>query len=91
MTITYWQYEYASKVEAINTLIKQFEAQNPGIKVIHETFPYDAYNQKVATSVPAGQGPDVVNLYYGWIPLYAKSGYLQPLPESHFPYRGDRG
>ena len=86
VTITYWQYEYASKVEAINTLIKKFEAENPGIKVIHETFPYDAYNQKVATSVPAGQGPDVVNLYYGWIPLYAKSGYLQPLPESHFPY-----
>lgn len=85
VTITYWQYDYASKVIAIDTLIEQFEAENPGIKVIHETFPYDAYNQKVATSVPAGQGPDVINLYYGWIPVYARSGYLQPLPEEHFP------
>lgn len=85
VTITYWQYEYASKVVAIDKLIKDFEAANPGIKVIHETFPYDAFNQKVATSVPAGQGPDVVNLYYGWIPVYARSGYLQPLPESEFP------
>ena len=80
VTITYWQYEYPSKVTAINELIRQFEAENPGIKVIHQTFPYDAYNQRVAASVPAGRGPDVVNLFYGWLPLYVDSGYLQPLP-----------
>lgn len=85
VTITYWQYEYASKVDAINRLIRQFEAENPTIKVVHETFPYDAYNQRVAASVPAGVGPDVVNLFYGWLPLYVDSGYLQPLPENFFP------
>ncbi|BAS26172.1 extracellular solute-binding protein [Limnochorda pilosa] len=85
VTITYWQYEYATKVEAINTLIDQFEAENPNIRVVHETFPYDAYNQRVAASVPAGRGPDVINLFYGWLPLYIDSGYLQPLPEDTFP------
>ncbi len=85
VTITYWQYEYASKVTAINELIRQFEAENPDIKVVHQTFPYEAYNQRVAASVPAGRGPDVVNLFYGWLPLYVGSGYLQPLPESAFP------
>lgn len=87
VTITYWQYDYASKVETMKGLIKKFEAQNPDITVKQETFPYDAYNQKVATSVPAGQGPDVVNLFYGWVPQYVKSGYLQPLPEKDFPTR----
>ncbi|MBB6098428.1 multiple sugar transport system substrate-binding protein [Deinobacterium chartae] len=85
VTITYWQYDFASKVTTVNNLIKQFEAANPDIKVKHETFPYDAFNQKVATSVPAGQGPDVVNLFYGWLPQYVEAGYLQPLPEKDFP------
>lgn len=81
VTLTYWQYEFKTKVEAVNELIRRFEAQNPGIKVLHQTFPYDAYQQKVATSIPAGQGPDVVNLYYGWAPTWVKAGYLVPLPE----------
>ena len=85
VTITYWQYDYASKVKAINELIKKFEAQNPDITVKQENFPYDAYSQKVASSVPAGQGPDVVNMYYGWLPQYVDAGYLQPLPEKDFP------
>ncbi|HKV45994.1 MAG TPA: extracellular solute-binding protein [bacterium] len=85
VTVTYWQYFFESKVKLMDALIKQFEAQNPGIHVVQETFPYDSYNQKVASAIPAGQGPDVVNLFYGWLPLYVDSGYLTPLPESAFP------
>ena len=87
VTLTYWQYDFASKVSTMNDLIKKFEAANPDIKIKQETFPYDAYNQKVASSVPAGQGPDVVNLFYGWLPQYVDSGYLLPLPEKDFPVR----
>ncbi|WP_102124784.1 extracellular solute-binding protein [Deinococcus planocerae] len=85
VTLTYWQYDFASKVDTMNKLIAKFEAQNPDIRIRQETFPYDAYNQKVASSVPAGQGPDVVNLFYGWLPQYVDSGYLQPLPARDFP------
>ncbi len=85
VTVTYWQYYFESKVKLVDTLIKQFEAQNAGIHVVQETFPYDSYNQKVASAVPAGQGPDVVNLFYGWLPLYVDSGYLQALPADAFP------
>ncbi|WP_127491132.1 extracellular solute-binding protein [Paenibacillus glycanilyticus] len=85
VTIEYWQYEYPSKVALIDELIKQFEEQNPGITVKQTNFPYDQYNEKVATLVPAGKGPDVINLYYGWLPKYVSSGFLQPLPESDFP------
>lgn len=87
VTLTYWQYDYASKVSTMNELIKKFEAANPDITVKQETFPYDAYNQKVASSVPAGQGPDVVNLFYGWLPQYVDSGYLLPLPAKDFPVK----
>ncbi|MFI5368810.1 MAG: extracellular solute-binding protein [Spirochaetia bacterium] len=84
VTITYWQYFYQSKVDLMNDLIQQFEARNPGIKVEQVTFPYESYQQKVAAAVPAGEGPDVVNLYYGWLPLWVKSGYIQALPDSAF-------
>ncbi len=84
VTITYWQYDFGTRIEAIDQLIEQFEAANPGIKVIHETFPYDAYQQQVAASLPAGQGADVVQLFYGWLPTWARSGYVEPLPEAFF-------
>lgn len=86
VTIEYWQYHYKSKVDLMDELIKEFEAANPGIKVKQTTFPYDQYNEKVATLVPAGRGPDVINLYYGWVPKYVDSGYLQPLPKSEFSH-----
>jgi len=85
VTVEYWQYYYESKVVLIDKLIKEFEAKNPGIKIEHKTFPYEQFNQKVAISVPAGSGPDVVNLFYGWVPKYVDAGYLQPLPEVDFP------
>jgi len=82
--IVYWQYFYETKKDTIDTLIEMFEAENPDIKVSQQTFPYEQYNTKVASSVPSGEGPNVINLYYGWLPKYIDSGYLQPLPESAF-------
>ncbi len=82
--IVYWQYYYETKVTLVDKLIKIFEEQNPDIEVEHVTFPYENFNQKVAASIPAGTGPDVVNLYYGWVPKYALNNYLQPLPKEAF-------
>lgn len=84
--IEFWQYYYESKKLLVDDLIKEFEAENPDIKVKHQTFPYDSFIQKVATTVPAGRGPDVVTLYYGWFPTWITSGYLQPLPEDKISY-----
>lgn len=81
VTIEYWQYYFESKVKLVDRLIKEFEAENPDIKVVHTTFPYERFNERVAAAVPAGTGPDLVNLYYGWLPKYIESGYLQPLPK----------
>ncbi|MGY3716466.1 extracellular solute-binding protein [Sutcliffiella cohnii] len=84
--IEYWQYHFDSKVKLVDELIKEFEEANPGIKVKHTTFPYDQFNERVAAQVPAGRGPDVINLFYGWVPRYVDSGYLQPLPKEAFPH-----
>ena len=82
--IEYWQYTFAQRVQAVDELIKKFEAANPGIKVKHTHVPYDDFRVKIAAAIPAGQGPDVVQLFYGWLQDYLKAGLLQPLPASDF-------
>ena len=84
MEIEYWQYTFAQRVQAIDELIKRFEAANPGIKVKHTHVPYDDFRVKIAAAIPAGQGPDVVQLFYGWLQDYLKAGLLQPLPADAF-------
>lgn len=84
--IEYWQYEFASKTALVNELIPEFEAANPGIKVKHVNFPYDDFRQQVAAAVQAGEGPDVLNVFFGWIPAYVQQQFLQPLNQEWFPH-----
>nr|WP_249316778.1 extracellular solute-binding protein [Bacillus sp. FJAT-50079] len=79
--ITYWQYTFPAKVEEIAELIKKFEAENPDIKVEAQDFPYDQYNDKITAAMHANKAPDIINIYYGWIPNFVKLGYIQPIPE----------
>jgi multiple sugar transport system substrate-binding protein len=80
--VLYWQYDFASKVTLVNELIAEFNKANPDIEVKQETFPYDNYIAKVKSAVGAGQGPDVANLFYGWLPDWVSGNLLQPLPSS---------
>lgn len=83
--IEYWQYIFDARVVAMDKLIANFEAANPGITVKHATFPYADYRTKVAAAIPAGQGPDVVQLFYGWLNDYVQAELIQPLPADVFP------
>jgi multiple sugar transport system substrate-binding protein len=84
--IEYWQYFFEARETAMNMLIEQFEAENPDVRVIHNSeIAYDNFRDEIAASAPAGVGPDVVSLFYGWIPAFVDAGYLIPLPEEDFP------
>lgn len=83
--IEYWQYFFDARVAAMEQLIENFEAANPDITVKMTTFPYADYRTKVAAAIPAGEGPDVVQLFYGWLNDYIEAGLIQPLPEDSFP------
>ncbi|GAK12690.1 extracellular solute-binding protein [Geomicrobium sp. JCM 19039] len=84
--ISYWQYQFDSKVDLMDELIEEFEDANPDITVTQTNFPYDQFNERVATQVPAGEGPDVINLFNGWVPNYVDQGFLQPLPQESFSH-----
>ena len=85
VTIEYWQYFFDARVAAMEQLIESFEEANPGTTVEMTHFPYADYRTKVAAAIPAGEGPDVVQLFYGWLNDYIEADLIQPLPEDAFP------
>ena len=82
--IEYWQYTFKQRVDTMDELIKRFQKANPDITVKHVTVPYDNYRTRIAAAIPAGEGPDVTQLFYGWLDDYIKAGLLQPLPKDRF-------
>ncbi|HWJ87442.1 MAG TPA: extracellular solute-binding protein [Pelagibacterium sp.] len=84
--IEYWQYVFDTRVQAMDQLIANFEAANPDITVKHTTFPYADYPTRVVAARAAGQGPDVVQLFYGWLDNFAGGGLIQPLNPDVFPH-----
>ncbi|SMH28893.1 extracellular solute-binding protein [Azospirillum agricola] len=83
--IEYWQYIFDTRVKAMDQLIGKFQAANPDIKVKQTTFPYADYQTKVSAAVAAGNGPDVVQLFYGWLDGFVAAKLIQPLPKDVFP------
>ena len=83
--IEYWQYFFEPRVTAMEKLIENFEKANPDITVKMTHFPYADYRTKVATAIPAGEGPAVVQLFYGWLNDYVDAELIQPLPADSFP------
>jgi multiple sugar transport system substrate-binding protein len=80
VTLEFWQHEGGTKITGMTAVIEGFEALYPNIDVIQSSFPYEEYQTKIA-AVPAGTGPDVAMIYFGWAPFWMKSGFLAPLPD----------
>lgn len=84
--IEYWQYVFDTRVKAMDQLITEFQKANPGITVKQVTFPYADYQTRVIAANMAGNGPDVMQLFYGWLDKFVAGGLLAPLPTDVFPH-----
>lgn len=85
VTVEFWYIPFTNWDTALNKIIADFQAANPDIKVNATQVPYEDFTTKVATTVPTGQGPDVLTPYHGWIAAYHKSGFIAPVPEDILP------
>jgi multiple sugar transport system substrate-binding protein len=81
VTIELWQHDSGGKITAMASVIEGFNEMYPNVEVVQTVIPYDEYQTKIAASVPAGTGPDVVMIYFGWAPLWSKSDFIVPLPD----------
>lgn len=82
--IQYWQYVFDTRVQAMTELIRQFEAENPGITVKQVTFPYADYQTRLIAAKAAGRGPEVMQLFYGWLDTFIAGKLVQPLSKEAF-------
>ncbi|WP_286159221.1 ABC transporter substrate-binding protein [Janthinobacterium sp. HH01] len=61
------------------TLVKNYEAGNPNVKVEWVDFPWDVIQTKLVTRIVAGTPPALVNLNVPWADEFARDGLLAPV------------
>lgn len=64
-TITLWA--QGSEGEALPELLKEFESENPGVKVNVTAIPWDAALSKYQTAIAGGTTPDVAQMGTTWM------------------------
>ena len=69
-----WELSAAEKL--IAGLIRDFEEENPGIKVRFQQLTWEYGTDKLLTSMAAGNPPDVFELGTTWLPKFAGAGEL---------------
>ncbi len=61
-TIKFWTHTHPPMVDLNNSLVEQFMAENPDIKVEYEIIPNNEFATKMLTSMGTGTGPDIINM-----------------------------
>lgn len=82
VTLTMWAHTNEPWNNALKEAIASFEAENEGIKIELETFPYDTFESKTQTSLIDGEaGADIYELWGGWALDFTPTGSLLALPD----------
>ena len=63
---------------AFDKVVTDFQAQNPGIKVLYQMFSYEEYEKRLIDALAAGTGPDIVMIHNTWLPKHGDK--LKALP-----------
>lgn len=86
ITLRFWA--MGREAEVVGELVREFEAENPGIRVEVQNVPWTAAHEKLLTAYAADGLPDICQLGNTWIPEFATLRSLTPLQ----PYvAGSRG
>ncbi|MBI4033072.1 MAG: extracellular solute-binding protein [Candidatus Blackburnbacteria bacterium] len=76
VNLTYWS--LWEDPQTINSLISQFEAQNPGFKITYVQQSKQDYRDRLQSSLAKGTGPDIFRFHATWVPMFKSN--LAPLP-----------
>jgi multiple sugar transport system substrate-binding protein len=80
VTLQFWStYNKADKEDStfVNVVIKKFEKENPGIKVVSVVYPYANLLSKFLATSAAGDPPDLMRSDIQWVPQLASQGVIQ--------------
>ena len=76
-TLRFWA--MGREAEVVGELVREFEAENPGIRVDVQNIPWTAAHEKLLTAYAADGLPDVCQLGNTWIAEFATLQSLTPL------------
>lgn len=76
VTLTYWGFR--DKTPGLQSLIAQYESQNPLVKIEYIKQSKEDYRERLANSIAQGKAPDLFEIHNTWLPMF--SGQLSSLP-----------
>ena len=79
-TVKFW-YHFDNPEVAVNPLVEKFGKENPTVKVVPERIDWNAYYQKLVTSIAGGTPPDVSQVKLWWQPQLVEMGALAALDD----------
>lgn len=68
-------------------LIDKFNADNPGIKVVLETIPWDQAHNKLVTLGTSNSMPDVIMVHTGWRSEFINAGWISKLDSNYEKFK----
>jgi len=77
--VHYWLWLDDPTAPMFDSLVKEFNASHPGIKVEYQLVPLSEYHDKVVTALAAGSGPDAGRFKDWWLGEFVKLNALEPL------------
>ncbi len=81
--LTFWGHQNEAWNESYRTIGASFMAENPGIEITFEFFPYDQFESKVQTSLISKEGgADMYEMWGGWGVDFASTGALAAMPDA---------
>ena len=80
--LVFWTLQMSDFEPYINTIIKEYETQNPNIKIKWVDVPFSEGEKRTLASVLSDNPPDLVNLNPDFSATLAHKGALQEIPEN---------
>ena len=79
VTLRFWA--MGREGEVVSELVRDFEKENPGIRVEVQQIPWSAAHEKLLTAQVGGSTPDLGQLGNTWIPEFSALQALRPLDD----------
>ena len=60
-------------------IIRDFQAQNPGVRIVYRKFNFEDYERSLVSALAAGTGPDIFMFHNSWLPKHGNK--IAAMPE----------
>lgn len=79
--LRFWHTFNAEEARTVESLLAQFEAENPGVRVEVTVLPFGSARHRLRAALGQGDGPALARAEVAWIPELASEGLLEDVTE----------